>query len=203
MPRPLEAPVLRTRTSGAVPRPATRIVSSSAKCAQPLHAILRLEPVRFLAVAQGVLLPPVGELSEPGGPVGRAVLALPLRQLDGELADHVLAVADDRHVGDPVLTDLGRVDVDVHDLRVGGEGRELAGDAVVEPRAERDQQIGALHRRDRGVVPVHARHAEAELVRIGERAPRHQGRDDREAGRSWRARAAPGAASALMTPPPT
>ena len=36
-------------------------------------------------------------------------------------ADHVLAVADDRHVGPAHLALLGRVDVDVDDLGVGGE----------------------------------------------------------------------------------
>ena len=37
-----------------------------------------------------------------------------------------------------ILRDLGRVDVDVHDLGVRREQRRLAGDAVVEPGAERD-----------------------------------------------------------------
>ena len=35
-----------------------------------------------------------------------------------EVDDHVLGVAHDRHVGDADLGDLGRVDVDVHDLGV-------------------------------------------------------------------------------------
>ena len=62
------------------------------------------------------------------------------------------------------------------------ERRRVAGDAVVEARAERDEQVGLLHRRDRGVVAVHARHAEAERVLVGQRAARHQRRDDRDAG---------------------
>ena len=62
------------------------------------------------------------------------------------------------------------------------EAVELAGDAVVEARPQRDQQVGLLHRGDRGVVAVHARHAQAELVVVGERAARHEGGDHREAG---------------------
>ena len=43
---------------------------------------------------------------------------------------------------------------------------------------ERDEQVGALHRGDRRVVAVHARHAEAERVRVGEGAAGHQRGDD-------------------------
>src|SRR3712207_7780917 len=57
---------------------------------------------------------------------------------------------------------LGGVDVDVDDLGLGGERRHLAGDPVVEAGAEGDEQIGALHGGDRGVVAVHARHAQAQ-----------------------------------------
>ena len=47
---------------------------------------------------------------------------------------------------------------------------------------ERDEQVGLLHRGDRGVVAVHAGHAEAQLVVVGERAARHERGDHREAG---------------------
>ena len=62
----------------------------------------------------------------------------------------------------------------------GANVESWPGDAVVEARADRDEQVGLLHRGDRGVDAVHARHAEAELVRVRERAARHQCRDDRE-----------------------
>src|SRR5258708_5501860 len=52
------------------------------------------------------------------------------------LLDDLAAVAGDPHVGDAHLAQLGRVDVDVDDLGVGGEGADLAGDAVVESCAE-------------------------------------------------------------------
>ena len=109
---------------------------------QPLHAVLRLEPVGFLAVAQRVFRLPLVELREPRRAVGRAGALLSLGELGRQLGDDVLAVADDRDVDEPVLPDLGGVDVHVHDLGVGRERRQLAGDAVVEARAQRDEQVG-------------------------------------------------------------
>ena len=47
---------------------------------------------------------------------------------------------------------------------------------------EGDQQVGPLHGGDRGVVAVHAGHAQAQRVRVGEAAPGHQGGDHRDAG---------------------
>src|SRR3546814_7856097 len=65
-------------------------------------------------------------------------------------------------------TTLFRSDVDVDDLGVRREGRDLAGDPVVEPAAQCDEQVGLLHRGDGRVVAVHARHAEGEAVLVGE-----------------------------------
>ena len=67
----------------------------------------------------------------------------------------------DRHV----LVELGGVDVDVDLLRVQRVGFQVAGDAVVEPHAERDEQVGLLNR---GIDPgfaVHAHHAEVQRMR--------------------------------------
>ena len=83
---------------------------------------------------------------------------------------HLLAVADDRHVGLAVLGDLGRVDVGVDDLGVRREGRQLAGDPVVEPRAEGDEQVALLQRGDGRDGAVHARHPEVQRVAVGQRA---------------------------------
>jgi hypothetical protein len=77
---------------------------------------------------------------------------------------------------------LGRVDVDVDDLGLGGEGVDPAGDPVVEAAAQGDQQVATLHGGDRGVVAVHAGHAQAQGVRVGEASPGHQGGDHRDAG---------------------
>src|SRR4029079_7276602 len=66
--------------------------------------------------------------------------------LDEQLREDVLRVADDRDVRRDVLGDLGRIDVDVDELRPGRELRELARDAVVEARADRDDEVALIHR---------------------------------------------------------
>ena len=202
MARTLEPPVLR----GYIwcwPTPATTIVSSSAKLRSRSTQYCGLSGRRFLAVAQRVLRCQLVQLPEPRRAVGRAGALLSLGQLGRQLGDHVLAVADDRDVDQPVLPDLGRVDVHVDDLGVGRERRQLAGDAVVEARAERDQQVGPLHRGDGRVVAVHAGHAQAELVGVGERAARHQRGDDGQLADRRPARMSSSEALALITPPPT
>ena len=78
-----------------------------------------------------------------------------------------------------VLVELGRIDVDVDLLRVRRVGLQVAGDAIVEAHAERDQQIGLL---DRGVDPglaVHAHHAEVQRMRRREAADAEQRHRDR------------------------
>ncbi len=67
-------------------------------------------------------------------------------------------------------------------LASGRKRAHLAGDPVVEAGAERDQQVGLLQRGDRGGVAVHAGHAEAQRVAVGERAARHQRGDDVDLG---------------------
>ena len=81
-----------------------------------------------------------------------------------------------------VLTNLRRVDVDVHDGRAGGERLELPGDAIVEANSKREEQI----RRVDGVVgvhgSVHSEHVEAELVGGGVASQTHEGVGDGDAG---------------------
>ena len=82
----------------------------------------------------------------------------------------------------PVLADLGGVDVGVDDLRLGREGIQLPGDPVVEPGAQRDQQVAALQGGHRSHGAVHAGHAHVLGMAVGERAACHQRRHDRDAG---------------------
>ena len=112
------------------------------------------------------------------GARGRAVAA---QRLD-QVGDDGLDVAHDRHVGVAVLADLGRVDVGVDHLGLGRERIQLAGHPVVEPGAQRDQQVALLQRRHRGDGAVHAGHAQVLRVAVGERAARHQRGDDGDAG---------------------
>ena len=61
-------------------------------------------------------------------------------------------------------------------------GLEVAGDAVVEAHAERDQQVGFLDRRVDPGLAVHAHHAEVERMRWREAADAEQRHRDRDAG---------------------
>ena len=91
-------------------------------------------------------------------------------------------VADQADVDLDVLVDLGAVDLDVDLLRVERVGLDVAGHAVVEAHAERDEQVGFL---DRGVDPglaVHAHHAEVERMRRRHAADAEQRHRDRDVG---------------------
>ncbi|ETT24537.1 hypothetical protein RR21198_4620 [Rhodococcus rhodochrous ATCC 21198] len=63
------------------------------------------------------------------------------------------------------------VDIDVDDPGVRGERGGVAGDPVVEPCAECDQQVTALQGGDGGDGAVHAGHAVVQSVTVGN-APR-------------------------------
>ena len=145
---------------------------------------LRLQwPVLQLLVVERVALLPLAQLGPPRREIGPLPLLLRGLHRLQQLLDDEPAVADDRHVGPAHLAQLGGVDVDVNHLGTGRERVRLPGDAVIESRTERDQQVALLHRRDRGVVAVHAGHAQALRMVVGERAARHQRRDHRCAGR--------------------
>ena len=146
------------------------------------HVLRRHETVGGLRVPERELVAQAVEVRPPLGGVGLG--ALRRAAVGGlEVDEHLLQVADDRDVGGADLGDLRRVDVDVHDLRVRGEQRRLAGHAVVEARAEGHEQIGLLQREHRRHRAVHAGHTEVLRVRVGERAAGHQRRDDGSAGR--------------------
>ena len=82
----------------------------------------------------------------PGVAGGAAVCGLERLHLRGELRQRELERADDRDVRVADLPDLGRVDVEVDHLRARRERRDLAGDAVVEARADGDDQVGLVQR---------------------------------------------------------
>ena len=144
-----------------------------------LQHLLRLEPLLARAVAERELLAPGAKLREPRLGDGRVLRAVP-RHLVGQRADGGPKRTDDRDVGAAQFRDLGRVDVEVDDGRPRREGRELPGDAVVEPRADRDEHVARVQGEVRPLRAVHPGPAEVELVRLGERALAHQRRHDRE-----------------------
>jgi hypothetical protein len=148
--------------------------------ADPLdHVLRRQRAVRRFLVAERIPLaqvvqcgPPVGQVTAPAGVVFG-------RHGGGQLVDDVPGVAHDRDVGVAVLADLGRVDVGVHDGRVRRERVQLARHPVVEPGAERHDQVGLLQRVDGGDGAVHPRHAHVLPVRVGKPTAGHQRRDHR------------------------
>ena len=101
-----------------------------------------------------------------------------------ELPEGLLDVGHDRDVDDLVLVDFGRIDVDVDDESMLGEGRHFPGDPVVEADAEGEEEIGLVD----GVVgvdaAVHAEHVERERV-VGRIGPEpHEGHRHRDPGAS-------------------
>ncbi len=108
---------------------------AAGRLVERLDHVLRLDlAVGAVLVAERVLrLPAV----DPAPPViePRRCRRSSARYSTTSFASTLLRVADDRDVGRDVLGDLGRIDVDVDELRSRRELGELAGDAVVEPRA--------------------------------------------------------------------
>ena len=84
----------------------------------------------------------------------------------------------------------------------GRERRQLAGDPVVEPGAERDEEVGLLQRRDRGDGAVHAGHAEV-LGWLSGKAPRAISVVTTGMPVSSASCSSSAVARALSTPPPT
>jgi len=98
-----------------------------------------------------------------------------------QAGQQLLEVAHQRDGGGDELRDLGWIDVEVDDLRLGRERGELARDAIVEARPERDDEVRVLDRVVGVARAVHAEHAEARRVRLGEGALPVQRRHHRRA----------------------
>ena len=78
-------------------------------------------------------------------------------------------------VGLDVLIHLGPVDVDLHDLGLGGEAGRMQGDAVGEAAAHGDEQVAAVAGHVGGLGAVHADHAGGQGMAAGEAAAAHDG----------------------------
>ena len=100
--------------------------------------LLRLQRA-ILAVLKRKLLFPLAYLVKPLGVVGWLYLGQ-----DG--IEDAFGVADNRHIRRLGFADLCRVDIDVDDLGVGGERLQLSGHAVIEARADSDEQVAMMHR---------------------------------------------------------
>ena len=134
-------------------------------------------------VRVGELLPPARDAAAPRGGVGTLGAGL-------ERGSRALTSSSITSRQSPTMGTSGRRTLPCSagsmstwmTLASGAKLRHLAGDPVVEPGAEGDQQVGPLQRRDGRGVAVHAGHAEAQRVVVGERAPGHQRRDDVDVG---------------------
>ena len=91
--------------------------------------------------------------------------------------DDTLQIAHNGHIGIADLPDLRRVDVDVHDLRVGGELGDASGDPVGEARAGGDDEVGLGHGHVRVLRPVHAHRPQVQRMARGHAALAHEGDD--------------------------
>src|SRR5262249_22616701 len=88
---------------------------------------------------------------------------------------------DDRDLGLADLPHLGSVDVEVDHLRPGRERGDLAGDAIVEARADGDHEIGLVERPVAVLRAVHPRRAVVERMRVRQAALAHTLHDRRQA----------------------
>ncbi len=153
-----------------------------AEFVQALDRELRLDHRVGRAESEALARPPGVDLPPPlGQRLGIRLIALGFPRR-AHVGDHRACVADDRDVGMDVLIDRGGIDVDVDDLGVGREAVDLAGDPVVEARADRHHHVAAVHREVGFVGAVHAEHAEKLGIRRRERAQALEGQGDRVAG---------------------
>ena len=149
--------------------------------------VLRLQDFLRQTVAQRRFRFPPGDLPVPGGELF----------LDRPLPDHLIQamqrvadVADNRQIGRLVFVDFRRVNINVNNGAGLAELFHLARDAVVEPHAERQQQIRARRDLDRFVTflfelaadgpvrvsrAVHAEPAERQRMRFRKRPHAHDG----------------------------
>ena len=173
------------------PTPVVKMTSlAGGERLQRLHQLLRLQPVAARAVAERELVAPLLDLAHPGlgrrdarrrgacrsrrASSARAFLSGPTTGMSASRSFEISAGSMSRWTT----------------VAPGREGGELAGDAVVEAGADRDEHVAGVHRDVRPLRAVHARPAEEQRVRLRERALAHQGRDHRQAADLGERRAA-------------
>ena len=99
-----------------------------------------------------------------------------------QLLEHFAQIADQRHVHLDVLIDFRGIDFDVDLLGVLRVGLEIAGDAIVEAHAQRQQQVGFLNRVVDPGFAVHSHHAQVQRMRSRKRSQAEQSQSDGNAG---------------------
>ncbi|MCY1334304.1 hypothetical protein D9M69_200560 [compost metagenome] len=120
---------------------------------------------------------------QPGGAALQLAGGFPLAGHFQEGIERFASVGNDAQVGHEHAADLGRFDVDVDELAAFGVDLDGAGVAVRPAVADAEHQVGF----QQGGVAVAVRSLQADhaghlRVVVGDHAPAHQGRDDRNAG---------------------
>ncbi|MNQ56386.1 hypothetical protein D3C85_705070 [compost metagenome] len=131
-------------------------------------------------IAQAILRAPGLDALEPWRQARR--LERLVAQFGAQRAHQRQAVAHQRHVHAHHLVDRRGIDIDMDLARMRTEFRELAGDAVVEARADADHQIRVVHGQVGLYRAVHAQHPHEPRVGRGEGAQAHQGQGAGRAG---------------------
>ena len=120
---------------------------------------------------------------DPTLPVGRVGLGMLAALPDPHhVLERMADVRDDPEIDAHGLVHRRAIDVDMHFPRVRAERIEPPRHAVVEARAERDDEVGLVHRHVRLVGAVHPEHAEPLRTGRGIGAEAHQRRRHRRAG---------------------
>ena len=137
-----------------------------------VYDLLWLDRIGLEVVVAGALLAELEYAVLPRGPLLALLQPRYKRVHDGPGVAHEADPALD------VLAYLGRVDVDMHDFRLGAELAQLPRNPVAEPRADREQHVAVVE----GVVcdlsAVHPAHSQHEGVVFGHRPLGHQCGDD-------------------------
>ena len=145
--------------------------------AQFLETELRLQCFAGLAwfVRQRKLFAPTADAAAPWGEICLLLATLhQIPQCFDHGFNHQTAVTNNWHVWLAYFALLGRVDVDVDDLCFRSKRIHAASNPVVETCAKRNQQVALLHCGDCGCRSVHARHAQAQRMIVGECTACHQ-----------------------------
>ncbi len=137
----------------------------------PVGATGIAETVEF----QGIVLPQPGNFRRPL----RAGL---LGQLLKPVEQHTAGIGANADIGLADFPDLGGIDINVDDGGAGAEGLDLAGGAVVEADADRDEEVAAFERLVRKAGGMHAQHPEVERVPVWQQSQPHQSGGDRDPG---------------------
>lgn len=121
---------------------------------------------------------------DPGGAVGQLALGLQLLGDLDEERQRGLGVGGDAVVRGEDLADLGRLDVDVHELAVLGVHVQLVAGVTVGPAvADAEDEVRL---QERGVAVTRTGlltdHAGVQLVVVRDRTPAHEGGNDRSVG---------------------